>query len=151
MSDNIFHLFGRSKPDPDKKKPYQAFNPPDKADESYNGVTLSYEDGTTREVIFFGYLMRVISTDETHVNLITTEGVYIITGRLLGPVIEGLLAKTIRFLNAWNASVYNKEPADDAPKINRIEFYTHEAWWALLRARNEAMPSDVESDSSEDT
>ena len=146
ISDTSTQPSRQTAPDNDLR-PYEAFGGlPATEDRDDYGIMLHYGDGA-REVVFHGYIMRAVGTDDTHVNLITTEGVYIIEGRHIGSLLDAIQTRKAHSIQAFNPDKH-AQPADDAPFISSIEFYFHEDWWAFLRARDEVRPPEDPAESA---
>lgn len=122
-------------------EPYEAFDRGQAGPRRESGVKLYYEDGVTQEVLFYGYILRAISTDESHITITSTEGVYLIEGQNLSEILDQLQDQKLRFLRAYNGHIH-AQPAANAPIIYRIEYLTNADWAALVRARNEVRPTE---------
>ncbi|MAS36085.1 MAG: hypothetical protein CL610_18905 [Anaerolineaceae bacterium] len=143
MSDNIFDLFTRKKralpSDPTaRKEPYQAF---DAGADRQNGFTILYEGGICTEILFYGYVLRVVLADPEHLVICSTEGAYLIDGRHLTPLLKPLKEYTISAIRAYEPLIH-LEPVANQPLITGIEYLTNLEWHEMERNRNREHPSE---------
>lgn len=108
------------------------------------GLLLYYEDGLTVEVLYYSYIIRVLATSPQSIVLMCTDGVYILNGQNLMPLMRLLREHRVRFLQAFNPQ---KHPAlaanDDATLIHGITMMTNTEWWERYRQREEVRPTEA--------
>ena len=90
------------------------------------GVAIFYEDGIA-EVLNYGYLMRTILPDDGKIVIYSTEGVYVVDGRYLSPLLTHLKNQEIDTIRAFNPQCHI-EPPEHETKIFQIEYFTLQEW-----------------------
>lgn len=121
--------------------PYEAYDRGQAGPRRENAVKIYYEDGVTQEVLFYGYILRAISTDDSHIAITSTEGVYRIEGQNLLEILDQLQDQKLRFLRAYHPYLY-AEPAANAPVIYGIEYLTNDEWREKEWARSQVRPTE---------
>ena len=137
MDDNIFHLFTvpqrAAQPDPtDCKTPYAAFEVcPDHQDRF--DIYYPYDaHGVTREVVNYGYIMRVIGVDDNHIAIVSTEGIYLIDGQHLLESLNAFKKQRLGGLRTFDDRLHLEPPASE-PKVTHIRYLTNAEWRDLER------------------
>lgn len=125
---------GQYDPNPDRYVAYSR----SKGQRKEEAIMVRYANGI-REVVFYNYLVNAISVDSNHVAIMSTEGVYLVQGRNLHGLLEGIQDRKIRSISGYAFDHDGLVEADIAI-IETIEYLTNEDYYALFNRRNEARP-----------
>lgn len=100
------------------------------------GIKMHYDDGRTIEVMYYSYLMRVLSTSPDVLWLMYTDCVYTITGNNLTPLLSLVRDHKITFLQAFCPQKHPPLTADnDEMVITNIYTQNTDSWWKQFEAR----------------
>ena len=129
-------------PEIDELEAYEAFGAGPVGTDTETGIMLHYGDVEVdaREVIFYSNILRVIGTNDTHVNIISSEGIYIIAGEHIAQLLNDIQDKKVHFIQAFKPDKH-AEPDPDAPIIASIEYLASEDYWARVREAQAIRPS----------
>lgn len=134
--DNIFHLFGKPTTPSDLTQRKQPYIAAEAERERQNAFTVHY-GGDCTEVVYYGYILRIVLLNPLEMRIVSTQGLYLIDGRNLTPLIPLLREQQLSSIHIFDRNIHI-EPPEDQPVITEIEYLLNEQYIEWAKARREA-------------